>query len=124
MTRTKLPAGTPRAVLTCVAATVLLAGCATSPTGMPAGAPPPELELIGAGELAIPRDCTAPAGQVYRTTFVVQPDGRVTGAATEAGSACLQLALRQWVSTFRYRPVSQATPAAIDWMGVTAARGG
>jgi hypothetical protein len=44
---------------------------------------------------------------------------RVTGAG-----GCVQEALRVWVSTFQYRPVAAATAAVVDWMGVTAARGG
>jgi hypothetical protein len=43
---------------------------------------------------------------------------RVTGAG------CVQEALRAWVSRFQYRPVAAATAAVVDWMGVTAARGG
>jgi hypothetical protein len=34
----------------------------------------------------------------------------------------VQLALQQWVSTFRYQPVSREIPSVIDWMQVTAAR--
>jgi hypothetical protein len=36
----------------------------------------------------------------------------------------VQDALRRWVSTFEYRPVTESTPATLDWMGVTARRGG
>ena len=98
----------------------LLAGCA-APTLAPAP-PAPELQLLGAAELAIPRGCEARPGAVYRTHFNVQPDGRVTDASSESGNGCVQLALRTWVTTFSYAPLRDATPVAFDWMIVTAAR--
>lgn len=104
-----------------VAAGLLLAGCVAT---RPATAPAPELQLLEAGSLEIPPDCEPTPGAVYRTAFVVQPDGRVAGVASESGSGCVQEALRQWVATFRYRPVDEPTTAVLDWLGVTAARGG
>jgi len=98
----------------------LLAGCA-APTLAPAP-PAPELQLLGAAELAIPRGCEARPGAVYRTHFNVQPDGRVTDAASESGNGCVQEALRTWVTTFSYAPLRDTTPVAFDWMIVTAAR--
>ena len=86
--------------------------------------PPAALELLSSGPLVLPPDCEPADGVVYRTAFVVQPDGRVASAAPESGAGCVQEALRAWVSTFQYRPVAAATPAVVDWMGVTAARGG
>ena len=82
----------------------------------------PELQLLGAAELAIPRGCEATPGAVYRTYFKVQPDGRVSDAASESGNGCVQQALRTWVTTFSYAPLREATPVAFDWMIVTAAR--
>ena len=88
-----------------------------------APAPPaPELQLLGAAELTIPRGCEATPGAVYRTHFNVQPDGRVSDAASEAGDGCVQQALRTWVTTFNYAPLHEAVPVAFDWMIVTAAR--
>ena len=98
----------------------LVSGCVAP---IPAPAPPvPELQLLGAAELAIPRGCEATAGAVYRTHFNVQPDGRVSDAASESGDGCVQRALRTWVTTFNYAPLHEATPVAFDWMLVTAAR--
>jgi len=104
-----------------VAAGLLLAGCIST---RPATPPAPALQLIEAGTLEIPPDCEPVRGTVYRTAYVVQPDGRVAAVASESGSGCVQEALRQWVATFRYRPVDEPTTAVLDWLGVTAARGG
>jgi len=104
-----------------LAASLLLGGCVVPRVASP---PLPELQLLDAGALEMPPDCEPARGVVYRTAFVVQPDGRVEAVASESGSGCVQEALREWVSTFRYRPVDEPTAAVLDWMGVTAARGG
>ena len=98
----------------------LVSGC-VAPALAPAP-PAPELQLLGAEELAIPRGCEATPGAVYRTHFNVQPDGRVSDAASEFGNGCVQQALRTWVKTFSYAPLRDVTPVAFDWMIVTAAR--
>ena len=98
----------------------LVSGC-VAPTLAPAP-PAPELQLLGAAELTIPRGCEATSGAVYRTRFMVQLDGRVSDAASESGDGCVQQALRAWVTTFNYAPLHEATPVAFDWMIVTAAR--
>jgi hypothetical protein len=98
----------------------LVSGC-VAPTLAPAP-PAPDLELLGAAELAIPHGCEARPGAVYRTHFNVQPDGRVTDAASESDNGCVQQALRTWVTTFSYAPLHEMTPVAFDWMIVTAAR--
>lgn len=104
-----------------LAAGLLLAGCVSTPAVSP---PAPDLQLLEAGTLEIPPDCEPARGAVYRIAFLVQPDGRVDAVASESGSGCVQEALRQWVATFRYRPVAEPTAAVLDWMGVSAARGG
>jgi hypothetical protein len=100
---------------------VLLGGCVSTQPALP---PAPELQLVDAGTLQVPPDCDPESGAVYRTAFVVRPDGRVESVASESGEGCVQQALREWVSTFRYRPVDEPTAAVLDWMSVTAARGG
>lgn len=104
-----------------VAAGLLLAGCVSPPVTSP---PASELLLLEAGTLEIPPGCEPEQGAVYRTSYVVQPDGRVAAVASETGSGCVQEALRQWVATFRYRPLAEPTATVLDWMGVVAARGG
>ncbi len=97
-----------------------LAGCATTAPSVP-GAP---LELVDLAPVVLPPGCEPGRGVVYRTAFVVQPDGSVTQIAAQSGTGCVQQALQDWVATFRYRPVAESTPTVIDWIAVTARRGG
>ena len=119
-----------RAAAGAIAAAIALAGCATAPTAQrPA---PPELNLLSAATLEIPHECELRGGAIYRTGYVVQPDGSVaaiaresgpTGAATQSSAPdCVEQALAGWVATFRYAPVSEPTPAVIDWMATVARR--
>jgi hypothetical protein len=89
-------------------------------------APPPAvpLQLLGAESLELPKGCEPVRGQVYRTNYVVQPDGRVTDTASRSGDGCVEEALRSWVSSFRYGPIDAEMPVVIDWIAVTATRGG
>ena len=103
-----------------IALLALLGGCATTP----APAPPPELVLLDAARLELPAGCEPDGGRVYRTLFVVRPDGRVEDAIAEADGGCIGEALRQWVATFRYQPLGRPVPSTVDWLGVTARRGG
>jgi hypothetical protein len=100
---------------------LLLAGCESLPARAPAA---PELQLLSAGILSLPVGCEAAGGAVYRTRYVVGADGRVTGVASESGSGCVQDALQHWVESFQYAPLAGPVPATIDWMAVTARRGG
>jgi len=97
-----------------------LSGCASNAPSVPAE----PLELVSSGPVVLPADCVPGDGTIYRTVFVVQRDGRVADVATQSGSGCVQRALQEWVATFRYMPIAEATPAVIDWMTVTGARGG
>jgi hypothetical protein len=99
---------------------ILLGGCATTP----APALPPELELLDAARLELPAGCDPDGGRVYRTRFVVRPDGRVEGVVADADGGCIGEALREWVATFRYRPPGRPVTSVVDWLGVTARRGG
>jgi hypothetical protein len=102
---------------------LLVAGCVSSTAPVPLAQPPvPALQLLDTGPLEIPRGCEPATGAVYRTSFVVQPDGSVADAASESGDGCVQSTLRQWVSTFEYQPTSGPTPTVVDWMCVTASR--
>jgi hypothetical protein len=101
---------------------LLVTGCMS--TGKAPPAPTPDLQLLSAATLDLPQGCEAGQGAIYRTSFTVQPDGHVTHVASASGDGCVQDALRRWVSTFRYQPVGKEVPAVIDWMNVTASRGG
>jgi hypothetical protein len=107
-----------------LAGTLVLAGCVSPAARAPAPAPLPVLELLNAGTLEIPTGCEPGRGTVYRTSFVVKPGGRTATAISESGDGCVQDALRHWVSTFQYRPINAPESAVIDWMAVTAPRGG
>jgi hypothetical protein len=107
-----------------LAGTVFLAGCVSPATRAPAPAPVPALELLNTGTLEIPTGCEPGRGTVYRTSFVVQPGGRTATAISESGEGCVQDALRHWVSTFQYQPISAPASTVLDWMAVTASRGG
>lgn len=109
------------AAATAVCAGLLLAGCVSMPTRAPAA---PELQLVTAGDLSLPGGCQPASGAVYRVSYVVRPDGRVASAASDSGVGCVQDALRHWVESFQYAPLAVPLPATIDWMAVTAARGG
>ena len=107
-----------------LACAVLMAGCASQPEQASSPRPPvPELQLLDADVLEIPRGCEPAHGKVYRTSFTVQSDGRVVAAVSDSGPGCVQDALRRWVATFRYRPVAGPLPATLDWLDVTARRG-
>jgi len=124
MNSTVATANVRRAACGLLACVVLLAGCASQPDQAPSLRPPaPELQLLDAGMLEIPRGCEPARGKVYRTSFTVQVDGRVAAAVSDSGPGCVQDALRRWVATFRYRPVAEPLPATLDWLDVTAPRG-
>lgn len=99
---------------------LLMAGCATqhAPAG-PAGIPLPPLQLVTVGTLAVPGDCAFRSGRVYRTNYRVESDGHVADVAPDPAPACLQLALTDWVSGFRYAPPGEPVTTVIDWMGVS-----
>ncbi len=109
-----------RRVATALIVATALAGCATTAPGVPEAT----LDLVDLAPVVLPPDCEPGRGVVYRTAFVVQPDGSVGQIAAESGTGCVQQALQDWVATFRYRPVAEATPTVIDWIAVTARRGG
>ena len=113
-----------RAAVAC--AVILAAGCQTTTTERAAPAPPPPVQLLDAARVELPTDCTVPAGQPYRLSYVVGVDGRPgnpDAISPPDAPACLQEALRTWVATFRYAPVTEAERLTADWMLVSARRG-
>lgn len=120
MLTTHLRTGWATAV-TALCAALLLVACGSLPTGAPAA---PELQLVAAAELSLPGGCEPSSGTVYRVSYVVEPDGRVADAAADSGAGCVQDALRRWVESFQYRPLAGPLSATIDWMAVSAVRGG
>lgn len=112
-----------RATLIGVSASVCFAFAGCAPLTHEARVPAPPLQLLSAGDLDLPADCEPAPGKVYRTNYVVHPDGRVTNAASNTGDGCVERALRAWVNSFRYGAVDAEMPVVIDWIAVTAARG-
>jgi hypothetical protein len=98
----------------------LLAGCVSQPGRERAAVERPPA-LLSAGVLELPADCTAEPGIVYRTEFLVDDSGAVDRVTHAEGPACVQVALADWVNTFRYAPRSTPAEATIDWM-ITVAR--
>jgi hypothetical protein len=108
-----------------LAVAALVSACATPPETASTGhVATPALELVAAGTLELPGGCEPVGGAVYRTRFMVREDGRVADTLSESGAGCVQQALERWVATFRYRPPGEAESAVVDWMSVTASRGG
>ena len=101
---------------------LVLGGCASHVRE--ATPPPSPLELLSAGPLELPAGCEPEDGTVYRTGFVVEGDGGVTQPTSQSGEGCVQRSLRTWVTSFRYAPIGAAMPVVIDWIAVTASRGG
>jgi hypothetical protein len=102
---------------------LLLAACASGPARDAVTPADPAPQLVSAGELDLPDDCSPEPGVLYRTTYTVQPDGHTTGIESAPGTGCVQDALGMWVSSFRYRAGDETVPQVLDWMLVTALRG-
>ena len=102
---------------------LLAAGCVSPTLRTPPAQPPIAApQLVDTGPLEIPNGCEPRPGAIYRTSFVVQPDGRISDTVSESGDGCMQVVVRQWVSTFAYRPISEPTRTVFDWMCVTGSR--
>jgi hypothetical protein len=80
-----------------------------------------ELKLLASQPLTIADTCEA-SGSFF-VEFTVLSDGRTGNIQAPPGPACMQEALTAWVSTFRYAPPGQQTPAGVEWMMVTGRRG-
>lgn len=104
-----------------LAAAAIIAGCATQ-APQPVSVPPPPLQLLSSAKLQIPDDCAFHGGTMYRTSYVVQGNGRVTDVQPPRAPSCLQAALTQWVDSFVYAPPGVPVPTLIDWMGVPGRR--
>lgn len=100
-----------------LAAFALLAGCSSTPERTPE----PDLKLLESSQLVVPRDCLASGSFVV--SYTVATTGHTAGIRAPDAPQCVQEALTAWVASFRYEPPVSATPAALEWMMVTANRG-
>ena len=96
-----------------------LAGCQVAPPV--AEAPTPQLLLLHSQPLVLADDCDA-NGSVF-VEFTVRADGRTDDLKLPPASECVRAALSEWISSFRYSPPADATPAGVEWMLVSARRG-
>jgi len=100
---------------------LLLTACVLMPADAPVA---PELQLVAAGQLALPGGCEPSPGSVYRVSYVVEPArsrrGRRLGLGRRMRTGRIA-ALGRIVSVC---PLGRTLPATIDWIAVTAARGG
>ena len=108
--------------LSVAAVVASLAACVAPATREGASPPPSPLQLVSAAPFDLPAGCVATGGLVYRTTFDVGTNGRVSNPASTA-DGCVEAALRLWVATFQYQPLPERAAVAFDWLVVTAARG-
>jgi hypothetical protein len=113
--RIRLPG--PAFAVLAVISLAMLAGCQTASTK---SVPPPDLRLLQSAPLVIPADCQVTGSVVV--SFIVTTSGR-PGEIAAAAPPCAQQALVSWVESFRYAPPAAATPAAIEWLMVSAQRG-
>jgi|SRR5688500_7604736 hypothetical protein len=104
--------------VTVILAAVLVAACQSSPSQQRAE---PELNLLQASALIVPKDCVA-AGS-FVVSFTVATTGGTDAIRAPDAPSCVQDALITWVASFRYEPLARATPVTMEWMMVTAKRG-
>ncbi len=97
----------------------LLAACQTTPP--PARLPEPQLQLLRSEPLTLSSGCDA-SGSFF-VSFTVATSGRTDDIHAPDAPPCVQEALTAWVASFEYAPPAQATPAAIEWLMVSAKRG-
>ncbi len=99
----------------------VLGGC-QSPRVIRPSTPAPILQLASAAPMQIATDCR-PGGSVV-VDFVVQPDGSTSAIRVPAVPECLRDALTAWVASFRYLPPRTAVPGTVEWLLVSAQKGG
>jgi hypothetical protein len=95
-----------------------LAACQSLPS---AGPPSPPLQMIRSGELALPASCEASGSVVV--AYTVYEDGQTGNIDVPAAPPCVQQALTQWVTSFKYSPQSAQVPATIEWLLVEGRKG-
>src|SRR5688572_9721395 len=102
-----------------VATAGLIGGCQTAP---PAQQLPPASRLLSSAPLQLPDNCIANGSFVVH--FAVDASGRPGNIQPPPADACVQTALTSWVASFQYAPQPRATPMSVEWLMVTAKKGG
>jgi hypothetical protein len=101
-----------------VIALALLSGCHTAPVRQL----PPAPQLLSSEPLRLPDDCVASGSFIVE--FDVNASGRTGNIQPPPADACVQTALTAWVASFRYAPQSGEVPMSVEWLMVTAKKGG
>jgi hypothetical protein len=96
----------------------LLSGCHTAPTR----SLPPAPQLLSSEPLQLPDSCVASGSVVVE--FDVDASGRTGNIQVPPADACVRTALSAWVASFRYAPQAGGTQMSMEWMLVTAEKGG
>lgn len=105
-------------VATSAIALALLSGCHTAPVRQL----PPAPQLLASDPLRLPDDCVASGSFIVE--FDVDASGRTGNIQPPRADACVQSALTAWVASFRYAPPSRDVPMSVEWLMVTAKKGG
>jgi hypothetical protein len=101
------------------AVAIALAACQSLPSAGPPPSPP--LQMVRSGELALPASCEASGSVVV--AYTVYEDGQTGNIDVPAAPPCVQQALTQWVTSFKYSPQSTQVPATIEWLLVEGRKG-
>ncbi len=96
------------------------AGTAASKSPAPVIPDKPRL-LLSSQPLQLARDCVST--QSVAIDFVIDGNGHTSNIEIPPAPACLQQALRDWVSSFKYVPRATAESSSVEWLLVTAPRG-
>jgi hypothetical protein len=96
-----------------------LVGCQSTPTGVPA--PPPQPQLISAAPLSIEDSCHVEGAVLVE--YTVLRSGQAANVDIASAPDCARDALSAWVSSYRYAPQASDVPARFEWILVSAKRG-
>jgi nitrous oxide reductase accessory protein NosL len=97
---------------------LLLAGCQSTPTHVPA--PPPQPQMVSAAALALDDTCEVDGAVLIE--YTVLQSGETANVAIESAPECARRALTAWVSSYRYTPQSADLSARFEWILVSAKR--
>lgn len=101
------------------ASAVVLSGCQTMPSDIPA--PPAPMQLLDAAPLAIDSGCEVEGAVLVE--YTVLRSGRTGNIEVSSAPDCARDALSAWVSSYRYTPQRADTSTRFEWMLVSARRG-
>ena len=104
--------------LCALAGFLALSACQVAPVST---LPESSLRLLDSRAIELPKDCRASGSVVV--DFTVLESGQTDDIRPGDAPACVQQALTAWVASFRYAPIGQRSPAAVEWLLVEASKG-